>query len=189
MSSPSPMLSLSATSAPSSTADIFAAQLAASGLPNDIAGNVLHVGFLFTGSVVSLPDTWLISGVVKALGLTKDDVYLFVNADDSPDPLNLRTMSISAIGYRGATPAALLDAFVTAAKSSPTSLCPKCAFKAATIADKHVVIEDGMPPVRQPDGKSAYPGGRQYAYAQGDVLYVFRAMSDDVVAEVLSALP
>jgi hypothetical protein len=185
----SPMRSPVPTATAASLPNPYAAQLAASGLPENVGGKVLQVGFSFDGSVGSLPDTWLITGVAKALGLTKNDVYLFVNAGDSADPSNMETMAIVAIGYRGAKPAAVLDAFITAATSSPTSLCPKCAFIRTTIAGKSVVIEDGMPPVLQPDGKGAYPGGRQYAYAHGDVLYGIRATSDTVVADVLSALP
>lgn len=189
-SPPSPVLSPAPTPVASSAPDIYAAQLAASGLPKTVAGNVLNVSFFFDGSVGSLPDTWLITGVVKALGLTKNDVYLFVDAGDSTDPsISLRTMHVVAIGYRGAQPAALLAAFVTAAKSSPQSLCPTCAFTRATIAGKSVVIEDGMPPLRQSDGTAAFPGGRQYAYAHGDVLYGITATTPAVVAEVLGTLP
>jgi hypothetical protein len=174
---------------PSSTPDIYAAQLAASGLPKTVAGNVLHVFSTFSGSAGSLPNTWLITGVVKALGLTTNAVYLFVDAHDSTDPLNMRTMNIVAIAYRGAQPAALLTAFVTAAKSSSTSACPKCAFIRTTMAGKSIVIEDGMPTLRQADGKLAFPGGRQYVYAQGEVLYVFSATTPAIVAEMLGALP
>jgi hypothetical protein len=57
------------------------------------------------------------------------------------------------------------------------------------VAGKRIVIEDGMPTTRQPDGKLAWPGGRQYAYAHGDVLYLMRATTPAVLAEVLAALP
>jgi hypothetical protein len=82
-----------------------------------------------------------------------------------------------------------MTAFVTAAASSPTSLCPKCRFMWTTIAGKRVVIEDGMSPLRQSDGTAACPGGRHHAYAHGDVLYGITATSPTVVAEVRSALP
>ena len=182
--SSSPTSLLTPTPSPAATPDIYAAQLAASGLPTTIAGHVVTFSYS-----VGLPTTWVITGVVKVLGLTINDVYLAVDAGDSTDPLNLRTFSIVAYGYHGAQAAALLDAFVTAAKSSPTSVCPKCAFIRTTVAGKRIVIEDGMPTTRQPDGKLAWPGGRQYAYAHGDVLYGIRATTPAILAEVLAALP
>jgi hypothetical protein len=187
LQSPTP----SAATGPSATPNPFLVPghigtlVAAAGLPTAVAGHVLHFSAPY-----SIPDYWLTTGIAEALGLRKSDVYLMVEAYDGPDSLNaLGTLSVTAIGYRGAQPAALLDAFVTEAKRSPQSLCPKCAFTHATIAGKRIVIEAGMPPRRQPNGKPAFPGQRQYAYAHGDILYGFVAANAVVVAEVLGALP
>lgn len=158
---------------------------AEAGLPTRVAGQALK----FFGAD-PIPDGWPTTGVAMALGLTKSDVYLWVDAADSSDPVNaLGTMHVVAIGFHGARAAALLDAFVAEAKTSPQSLCPKCVFTRKTIAGKIIVVEAGMPATRQPNGKAAFPGGRQYAYAHGNILYVIAAANASVLADLVSSLP
>ena len=174
-----------ATSEPLLVPGSIDALAAEAGLPATIAGHPIQFG-----SADPIPDYWVTTGIAQTVGLGKGVVYLFVTASDSTDPANaLGTVSVMAVGYRRAQATALLDAFVAQAKTSPKSACPKCAFTRATVAGKPIVVEAGMPPLRQQNGEAAYPGDRQYAYAHGDILYLFVAANETVMTEVVSALP
>lgn len=135
------------------------------------------------------PDVWFTTGVAQVLGLDRRAVISFVNANDTQDPSTWNLATIFAIEFRDARTSEILPAFVKVAQTSPASLGRGYAVLDQTIAGKQIVIEDGMPTTTRADGLPVFPDHRQYAYAHGQTLYLFAAASEDIVAQLLAALP